>query len=172
MVVGIVAARIRLNRICQILLPIWFHFSKEGWDHTVQNQPIYIWSGSGSGFGQMCLVRKQAGVQESLGLVSGIPWTEDLLSSCGNPASYQFSTFRLGCVLPQMAHITLCKTSLDQDLVLADCVRFWPNGSGPEVKPVCKKHPARFWPVLSSRSGLDANRIWHVLWELVVIVQV
>ena len=105
----------------------------------------------------MCLVRKQAGVQESLGLVSGIPWTEDLLSSCGNPASYQFSTFRLGCVLPQMAHITLCKTSLDQDLVLADCVRFWPNGSGPEVKPVCETHPAHFWPMLLSRSGPDAN---------------
>ena len=29
---------------------------------------------------------------------------------------------------------------------------------------MCKNHPARFWPVLSSTSGPDANRIWHVYW--------
>ena len=29
-------------------------------------------------------------------------------------------------------------------------------------KPVCKDHPARFWPLLPSRSGADANRIRYV----------
>ena len=29
-------------------------------------------------------------------------------------------------------------------------------------KPVCRNHPARFWPMLPSRSGPDANRIWHI----------
>ena len=39
-------------------------------------------------------------------------------------------------------------------------------------KLVCKSHPAHFWQMLPSQSGLDANHIRHVLWELVVIVQV
>ena len=29
---------------------------------------------------------------------------------------------------------------------------------------VCKNHPARFWPMLPSRSGSDANRMRHVYW--------
>ena len=32
-------------------------------------------------------------------------------------------------------------------------------------KPVCKNHPARFWPMLPRWSGSDANRIRHVYWE-------
>ena len=52
-------------------------------------------------------------------------------------------------------------------LVLADCVSFWPNGPGPEGgEPMRKNHPARFWPMLSSRSGPDANRIRHVYWAV------
>ena len=46
------------------------------------------------------------------------------------PARCQFPTIRLGCVLPQMARIILCKTGLDP-------IWFWltvrsvrPNGSG------------------------------------------
>ena len=50
------------------------------------------------------------------------------------------------------------------DLALADCVRFGPNGSGPEASPVCNNHPARLWPMLPSRSGPDANGIRHVYW--------
>ena len=44
-----------------------------------------------SGFGQTHLVWKQAGVQELSGPVSGRT----------QPARYQFSTFRLGSILPQ-----------------------------------------------------------------------
>ena len=53
------------------------------------------------------------------------------------------------------------------DLVLADCSSFGPNGSGPEAKPVYRNHPVRFWPMLSSRSGPDANRIRHVYWVII-----
>ena len=66
------------------------------------------------------------------------------------PTRKQFPTFRLGSVLSQTSWIILCKTSPYPIFVLADCVRFAPNGSGPEAKPVCKDHPARFWPVLPS----------------------
>ena len=42
------------------------------------------------------------------------------------------------------------------DLVLANCVRFGPNGSGLETS----------WPVLLSQPGSDANQIWHVYWVI------
>ena len=105
-----------------------------------------------SGFGQTHLVWKQAGVQESSGPVSGRT----------QPARYQFSTFRLGCVLPQTARIILCKTSPDPDLVLADCVRFWPNGSGPEASRCARI----IRPVSGHCFPADVNRIRHVYWGL------
>ena len=57
---------------------------------------------------------------------------------CANPARIRFSSG------------WLCQ-------VLAKRIR---SGS----KPVCTNHPARFWPMLRSRSGPDANRIRHVYW--------
>ena len=39
------------------------------------------------------------------------------------PARYQFTTFRLGCILPQVALIILCKTS-------PDLIWFWLTASG------------------------------------------
>ena len=47
------------------------------------------------------------------------------------------------------------------DWVLADCqvlAQQIQSGS----KPLCKNDPARFWPMLLSQSGLDADRIRHV----------
>ena len=76
-----------------------------------------------SGFGQTHLIWKQAGVQESSGPVSGRT----------QPARYQFPTFRLGSVLPQTSRIILMQNQPGSDLVLADCVRVWRNGSGPEA---------------------------------------
>ena len=32
-------------------------------------------------------------------------------------------------------------------------------------KPVYKNHPAHFCPMLPSRSGSDANQIWHIYWD-------
>ena len=52
------------------------------------------------------------------------------------------------------------------NLVLADCVRFWPNGSGPEASRCARIiRPAQFWPMLPSRSGPDENLIRHVYWD-------
>ena len=51
------------------------------------------------------------------------------------------------------------------DLVPADCVRFWPKRIRSGSNPVCKNRPARFWPMLPSRSGPDTNRIRHVYWD-------
>ena len=76
-----------------------------------------------SGLGQTHLVWKLSGVQESSGQVSGR----------SQPARYQLPTSRLGSVLPQTSGIILCKNQPGSDVVLADCVRFWPNGSGPEA---------------------------------------
>ena len=75
-------------------------FPKKAWTILCKTDPDQIWM-AWSGFGQMHLVRKQAGVQESSGPVS-----------CRiQRARYQFPTFRLGSVLPQTSQITLCKTS-------------------------------------------------------------
>ena len=41
------------------------------------------------------------------------------------------------------------------DLVLADCVRFLARRIQFGSKPMCKNHPARFWPMPPSRSGPD-----------------
>ena len=55
------------------------------------------------------------------------------VSNRTQPARYQFHTFRLGSVHPHPSRIILCKNQPGSDIVLADCVRFWPNGSGPEA---------------------------------------
>ena len=94
-------------------------FLKKAWIILCETDPDPIWM-AWSGFGQTHLVWKQAGVQESSGPVSGRTQL----------ARYQFPIFRLGSVLPQTSRIILCKIS---DLVLTNCVRFWPNGSGPEA---------------------------------------
>ena len=68
-------------------------------------------------------------------------------------AHHQFPTFRLGCVLPQMAQIILCKTS--PDLIWFWLTgKFWPQGSS-GCKPVHKNYRAQFWPTLLSQSGSD-----------------
>ena len=54
------------------------------------------------------------------------------------------------------------------DLVLANCVRNWPKRIRSGSNPVCKNHPARFWPMLPSRSGPDTSRIRHVYWAVYI----
>ena len=77
-------------------------FPKTTWIILYKTDPDLIWM-AWSGFGQTHLVWKWAGVQESLGLVSGRT----------QPARYQFPTFRLSFILLQTSWIILCKTSLD-----------------------------------------------------------
>ena len=126
--------------------PFQFCFSKKRMDHIAQNRPgsdlnglVRVWPNASGLEASRCarIIRPGSGRTQ--------------------PARYQFPTFRLGSVLPQTSRIILMQNQPGSDLVLADCVRFWPNRSGPEVKPVCKNHPARFWPMLPSRSGPDAN---------------
>ena len=90
-------------------------FPKKAWIIFCKTNPDPIWM-AWSGFGQTRLVWKQAGVQESYGPVSGRM----------QPARCQFPTFRLDSVLPQTDHIV--QNQPGSDLVLADCVRFWPDG--------------------------------------------
>ena len=78
---------------------IQFRFSKKAWAILREADPGPIWM-AWSRFGQMHLVRKQAGVQEPLGPLSG---RRQL-------ARHQFPTFRLSCVLPQTSQIMLCRT--------------------------------------------------------------
>ena len=134
-------------------------FPKKAWVilHTTGPDPIWMVK---SGFGQTHLVWKQAGVQESSGPVSGRT----------QPARYQLPTFiqtrfRSSTDVPD----NIVQNQPGSDLVLADCVRFWPNGSGPEASQCAKNHPARCWPMLPSRSGPDANRIQHLYWGSIVI---
>ena len=97
-------------------------FPKKAWIRLCKTDPDLIWM-AWSGFDQTHPVQKQAGVHESSCLVSGVT----------HPARYQLPTFWLGSVLPQTSRIILCKTRPDSVLVLADCVRFWPNRPGPEA---------------------------------------
>ena len=102
-----------------------------------RTDPDLIWM-VWSGFGQIHLVRKQAGVQESSGPVSG--WMQSV-------SHFQTRFVRSSADVPD----NTVQNQPGCDLVLADCVR---SGS----KPMCKNHPTRFWPIL-------ANRIRHVYWD-------
>ena len=96
-------------------------FPKKAWIILCKTTPDPIWM-AWSGFGQTHLVWKQAGVQESSGPVSGRMQL----------ARYQIPTFRLSSVLPDILD-NIVRNQPRSDLVLADCVRFWPNGSSPEA---------------------------------------
>ena len=91
------------------LHPFQLHFSKEGMDHIVQN-----WLRS-----------------DLDGVVRFWPTAFGLLL-----AHYQFPTFRLGSSADVLENTV--QNQPGSNLVPADCVRFWPNGSGPEASPVCQ----------------------------------
>ena len=86
-----------------------------------KSDPDPIWMGL-SGFDETHLVWKQAGVQESSGPVSG-------RTSFTLPV-FHFQT-RLQSSTDSPDHIV--QKQHGSELVLADGVRFWPNGSGPEA---------------------------------------
>ena len=84
------------------LQPVMAFTPKKAWIILCKTDPDPIWMAC-SRFDQTHLVWKQAGVQESSGPVS----------SRTQLACYQFPTFRLSSVLPQMPRMIVCKTSLD-----------------------------------------------------------
>ena len=170
--------------LCQVLAK---------WIILCKTSPDLIWFWLiASGFGQMDhIVQNQP--RSDLVLADCVRfWPNG--SYCAKPAQIWFGSGWLRQVLAKW--IILCKTSPDliwfwliasgfgqmdhivqnqprSDLVLADCVRFWPNGSycakpaqiwfgsgwlrqvlakwiRSGSKPMCKNHPAHFWPVFPS----------------------
>ena len=111
--------------------PIRFRSSQESPDHIGQNQPGW----RGQVFGQALLVRKQVGVQES-------------------PGRYQFPIFRNG---PD--HIL--QNQPGSGLVLADCIRFWPNGNSIyRVPGGIKRREAELDPQVSPEEIMNREVEW------------
>ena len=127
--------------LCRIRLPasdsVPF-FQRQPRSYCGKTEPDPIWM-SWSGFGQTHLVRKPAGVQDTMDPVSGrtqparyptsFPLSDSVAFFHRRPGSYYAKTARIrfgpGCQ------------------VLAKRIRS-------ESKPACKNHPARFWPTLPS----------------------
>ena len=146
----------RLYIICQIWLR-GFHSSKIV-DFTLPKKVQIImcktdldliWM-AWSGFGQMHLVWKQASEQESSGSV---------LAECNQPAaSFPLSDsvyvcVWLSCSSTDVLNHIIVQNQPGSDSVLADCVRFWPDGwIEHESMLVCKNHWACFWTTLPSWS--------------------
>ena len=97
-------------------------FFKEGMDHTMKNQP-------GSDLDGLVIVWPNAlGLEASW--CAGITWPgfwQDATSPL--PVSHFQTRFRSSTDVPD----NIVQNQPGSDIVLADCVRFWPNGSGPEA---------------------------------------
>ena len=128
---------------------------KKGMDHTVQNRPgsnldglIRVWPNASGLEASQC-----AGI---IGPVSGRT----------QPARYQFPTFRLGSVLPQTSRIIIVPNQPGSDSVLADCVRFWPNGSGPEASRcarIIRPASGQCWPADPGRMRIGSGMFAGIL---------
>ena len=136
-----------------ILHPIRFHSSKEGLDHIVQNRPgsdldglvRFQPSASGPEASQCARIIAPSSGRIPLAHCQFFPLSDSVAffhrwpeSCCAKPARIWFGSGWLR-------------------QVLAKRIR---SGS----KPVCKKHPARFWLMLPSWSWSDVNQIQHVYW--------
>ena len=130
-------------------------FSKQGVVHIVQNRP-------GSDLNGLVRVWPNvSGLEASR--CAGIIWPGFWQDANGPlPVSDFLTRFRSSTDVPD----NTVQNQLGSDLVLADCVRLWPNGSGPPEASQCARiiRPASVWPMLPSPSGPDTNRIRHVYW--------
>ena len=101
--------------------PFQLRFSKEGMDHTVQNRP-------GSDLGGLIRVwTNTSGLKASrcAGIIRPGFWQDATIPL---PVSHFQTVFRSSTnVLGKIVQI-----HPGSDLFMANCVRFWPNGSGPE----------------------------------------
>ena len=101
-------------------------FSKEGTDHIVQNRPGSDLDG---------LVRVWPHVSGLEASCAGIIWPGFWQDANGPlPVSHFQTRFRYSRDVPD----NIVQNQPGSDLVLADCVRFWPNGSGPEASQCAK----------------------------------
>ena len=96
-------------------------FPKKAWIILCTTDLDLIWV-AWSGFGQTQLVRKQAS--------AGIIWPGFCQDATGQkPVSDFWTRFRSSTEDPD----NIVQNQPGSDLVLADCVRFWPSRSGPEA---------------------------------------
>ena len=124
-------------------------FSKEGMDHIVQIRPgsdldgmVRVWPNTSGLEASRCAGIIGPGFwQDATGPLPIFPFSNLVRSSTDVPDN-------------------IVQKQRGSDPVLADCVRFWPNGSGPEASRCARI----IRPMLPSRSGPDANRIRHVYW--------
>ena len=104
------------------LHPFQFRFSKEGMDHTVKNRP-------GSDLGGLVRVwTNTSGLEASwcAGIIGPGFWQD----ATGSLPVFHFQTrFHSSTDGPDR----IVQNQPGSGLVLADCVRFWPNRSGPEA---------------------------------------
>ena len=118
------AARIGPDRICRIQLPasVSVPFSKEGMAHTAQNR-------SGSDLNGLVRVwPNTSGLEASrcTGIIGPGFWQD---ATGPLPVSHFQTQFPSSTGVPD----NIVQNQPGSDLVLADCVRFWPNGPGPEA---------------------------------------
>ena len=101
--------------------PFQLRFCKEGMDHIVPDRP-------GSDLDALVRVWPNApGLEASR--CAGIIWPGFWQDATGPlPVSHFQTRFRSPTDVPD----NTVQNQPGSDLVLADCVRFWPNGSGPE----------------------------------------
>ena len=127
------------------LHPFQLRFSKEGMDHIVQNRP-------GSDLdGVVRVWLNVSGLEASR--CAGIIWPGFWQGATGPLPVPHFQTwFRSSTDAPDI----IVQNQPGSDLVLADCVRFWPNGSGPEASrcaTIIRPASGQCFP--SIRSGPD-----------------
>ena len=118
------ASRIGPGSICRSDFPhpIQFCFSKEGMDHIVQNRP------RSDQDGLVSVLPNASGLEASW--CAGIIWPGFWQETTGPlPVSHFQARFRSSTAVPD----NIVPNQPGSDLVLADFVRFWPNGSGPEA---------------------------------------
>ena len=102
--------------------PFQLRFSKEVMDHIVQSRP-------GSDLDGLVRVWPNTSGLEA-GWCAGIIWPSFWQDATGPLPDSHFQTrFRSSTDIPD----NIVPNQPRSDLVLADCVRFWPNGSGPEA---------------------------------------
>ena len=102
--------------------PFQFRFSEEGMGQIAQNRP-------GSGLDGLVRVWPNASGLEA-SRCAGIIWPGFWQDVTGPRPVSQFQTlFRSSTGVPD----NIVQNQPGSDLVLADCARFWPNGSGPEA---------------------------------------
>ena len=130
--------------------PFQLRFYKEGMDHIVQNRPgsyldglVRVWPNASGLEASWCARTIGPGFWQD---ATGPP-----------PVSHFQTRFRSSTdVLDNTV-----QNQPGSELVLADCVRFWPNGSGPEASRCARI----IRPASSQCFPADPDRIRYVYWD-------